>query len=145
MKAIKDVMSKDVVCLSPDSGLKEIAAKMKELDCGIIPVCENDRLSGMVTDRDIVLRGLAEGLDLTTARARDVMSGPVVYIRDNQDIGEAARLMEVKQIRRLLVIDENKRLVGIVSLGDIATRGGEELSAEILEKISEEKLENKVA
>lgn len=138
MKPISDVMSKNVVCLSPDTSLREVATRMKALDCGAIPVCDNDRLAGMVTDRDIVIKAVAEGIDITAAKARDVMTSPVVYCFENQDVGEAARLMEVKQIRRLLVLDENKRLVGILSLGDISTRGYEELSGEILEAVSED-------
>lgn len=137
MKAIREVMSKNVVCLSPDSSLRDIAVKMKGLDCGSIPVCENDRLVGMVTDRDIVVKAVAEGRE-GQAKARDVMSSPVVWCYDSQDVGEAARLMEVKQIRRLLVVDDDKRLVGIVSLGDISTRGFEDLSGEILGAVSED-------
>lgn len=137
MKAIKEVMSKNVVCLSPDASLRDIAIKMKGLDCGAIPVCENDRLVGMVTDRDIVMKAVAEGLG-PDAKAREVMSSPVVWCYESQEVGEAARLMEVRQIRRLLVLDDNKRLVGIVSLGDISTRGFEDLSGEILEAVSED-------
>ena len=144
MKKISEVMSKNVVCLSPEATLQEVASRMKGLDCGAIPVCENDRLAGMGTDRDIVVKAVAGGKDIGAVTAREVMSTPVVWCFDHQEIGEAARLMEVRQIRRLLVVDENKRLVGIVSLGDISTRGFEELSGEILEAVSEDE-EDKVA
>ena len=138
MKRISEVMSKNVVCLNPGASLQEVAAKMKGLDCGVIPVCDGDRLTGMVTDRDIVVKAVAEGKDIRTATAAEVMSAGVVWCYESQDIEEAARLMEVKQIRRLVVLDENKRLVGILSLGDISTRGSEHLSGEILEKVSED-------
>lgn len=144
MKQISEVMSKNVVCLSPDTNLKEVAAKMKAIDCGAIPVCDGDRLTGMVTDRDIVLKAVAEGKDIGTVTAQEVMTPGVVWCYESQDIEEAARLMEVRQIRRLLVLDENKRLVGILSLGDISTRGSEELSGEILERVSED-LDERVA
>jgi CBS domain-containing protein len=138
MKKLKEVMSKDVICLSPESSLREVAQKMKELDVGSIPICENDKLVGMITDRDIVLKTLADTMNPDSAKAREVMTSPVVYCFDDQDIGEASRIMEVKQIRRLLVLNRDRRLVGIVSLGDLSVRGGnEELAGETLEKISE--------
>lgn len=137
MKQLKEIMSTNVVCLSPDTSVRDIAIKMKELDCGSIPVCDNDRLVGMVTDRDIVIKTLAGSTDPMSARARDVMTSPITYCYEDQDIGEAARIMEVKQIRRLVVLNREKRLVGIVSLGDLSLRSGnEELIQEILEKVS---------
>lgn len=138
MKTLKEVMSGNVACLSPEASMQEVATKMKELDAGSIPVCENDRLIGMVTDRDIVVKGVAGGIDLKSACARDVMTTPVVYCFEDQEIGEAARVMEAKQIRRLLVLNRDKRLVGIVSLGDLSIRAGsEDISYEVLESVSE--------
>jgi CBS domain-containing protein len=138
MKKLKEVMSKNVKCVSPETGLREIARKMKELDIGSVPICENDRLVGIVTDRDIVMKTLANDLDPNKASAREVMTSPVVYCFEDHDIGEASRLMEVKQIRRLIVLTRDKKLAGIVSLGDLSVRGGsEELAGETLEKISE--------
>lgn len=137
MKQLKDVMTPKVQVIHPGASLKDVANKMKELDCGAIPVCEQDRLVGMVTDRDIVIRGLAEEKDFNSVCARDVMSSPIIYFFEDQNVDEAARLMEVKQIRRLVVLNRNKRMVGIVSLGDVAVQtGNEELSGEILEKVS---------
>ena len=138
MKKISDVMTKNVQCLSPETNLRDLAAKMKEIDCGAIPICEEDRLIGMVTDRDIVLRTLASGRDPNSCTARDVMTSPIVFGFQDQDIGEAARIMEAKEIRRIAILNRNKRLVGIVSLGDIATRGAnEEIAVELLERVSE--------
>ncbi|HEY8280299.1 MAG TPA: CBS domain-containing protein [Bdellovibrionota bacterium] len=138
MKILRDVMTQNAQCLDPESSLRAVAAKMKEIDCGAVPICHNDRLVGMVTDRDMVTKALAEGRDPNSTRARDVMTSPIVYCFEDQDIGEAARVMEVRQIRRLVVLNKDKRLVGIVSLGDLSLRGGsEELPSEVLEKVSE--------
>jgi CBS-domain-containing membrane protein len=113
-------MTQNAQCLDPESSLRAVAAKMKEIDCGAVPICHNDRLVGMVTDRDMVTKALAEGRDPNSTRARDVMTSPIVYCFEDQDIGEAARVMEVRQIRRLVVLNKDKRLVGIVSLGDLS-------------------------
>ena len=138
MKLLKEVMSKNVTCLGPEVDLSKVAHKMKEIDAGSIPICENDRIIGMVTDRDIVLKTLGSGSDPNSAQARSVMSSPIVYCYEDQDIGEASRVMEVKQIRRLVVLNREKKLVGIVSLGDLYLRGNNDaLGKETLGKISE--------
>jgi CBS domain-containing protein len=111
---------------------------MRQLDVGALPVCERDRLVGIVTDRDIVIRGVASGLTPDTSTIREVMTVGVEYCFGDQGLSEAVQLMEEQQIRRLLVLDRNKRLAGIVSLGDIAVRGRDDLlSGEALEQISE--------
>lgn len=137
MKQIKEVMSQNVKCVTPEASLFEVAELMRDMNVGSLPVCDNDKVTGIVTDRDIVVKTLVGGMDPQTACARDVMSTPIVYCFEDDELGDAARLMEVKQIRRLAVMNRNKRLVGIVSLGDIAVRGSEYLSGEILEKVSE--------
>jgi CBS domain-containing protein len=135
---VKEVMTRGVECVPPDCTLQEAAQKMKALDVGPLPICDNDRLAGMLTDRDITVRAVAEGLDPRTTRVRDVMTPEVVWCFDDQDVEEAARLMKEKQIRRLLVLNRDKRLVGIVSLGDLAVEtGDEQLAGETLEKVSE--------
>lgn len=137
MKKIKEVMTRTVQCVPPTTGLREVAKKMQELDVGSIPICENDRLVGMVTDRDIVLKTLGGSLDPKTARAKDVMTSPIVFCYEDQDVNEASRLMEVKRIRRLAVLSRDKRLVGIVSLGDLSLHGESDiLAAETLRRIS---------
>jgi CBS domain-containing protein len=137
VKTLKDVMSKGVECMEPGSSLREVAVKMKELDAGSIPICDNDRLVGMVTDRDLVLETLAVDRDPDQVKAEDVMTSPIVYCFEDQDIGEAARIMEARQIRRLAVLSREKRLVGIVSLGDLSLRAGDhELAQEVLEEVS---------
>jgi len=137
MKKIREVMTPHAVCIGPESTLVEAASRMRELDVGALPICENDRLAGMLTDRDIALRGIAESQDPKTVRVRSIMSPGIVYIFDDQDVEEAARLMDVKQIRRLPVLNRDKRLIGIVSLGDLAVEAGAALSGEALHEISQ--------
>ncbi|RME67818.1 MAG: CBS domain-containing protein [Alphaproteobacteria bacterium] len=124
-------MHKGVDWRTPETPLSEIAKIMREHDIGAVPIGENDRLVGMVTDRDIVCRGLAQDGDLSKLTARDVMTKGIVYCRADEDIEDAIHLMEDKKIRRLPVIDKNKRMVGMLSLGDLSHIVGRELSGEL--------------
>jgi CBS domain-containing protein len=117
---VKDVMTKGVEVIRPNDMLQQAARMMKILDIGSLPVCDGDKVVGMLTDRDITIRATAEGLDPTQTRVRDVMSTDVVTVLEDQDIKEAAELMQSKQIRRVLVLNLDKRLVGMLSLGDLA-------------------------
>lgn len=136
---VRDIMTPSVECTCPDTSLQEAARRMKELDVGSLPVCgENERLEGILTDRDIAIRCVAEGKDPCATQVRDVMTPGILYCFDDQDLGDAVSLMENKQVRRLVVLDRNKRLIGIVSLGDLAVKGGDdELSGEVIEAVSE--------
>src|SRR3954468_16285117 len=136
---VKEVMTRGAECTRPSATLQEAARKMRDLDVGPLPVCgDNDRLVGMLTDRDITVRAVAEGQDPKTARVEDVMTPDVTYCFEDQDVAEAARLMEEKQIRRLVVLNRDKRLVGIVSLGDLAVKTGDkEVSGAALGQVSE--------
>jgi CBS domain-containing protein len=135
---VKEVMTRGVECVGPDDTLQRAAQKMKSLDVGPLPVCDNDRLAGMLTDRDIVVRCVAEGGDARSARVRDAMSAGVTYCFEDDDVAEASRLMQEKQIRRLVVLDRDKRLAGIVSLGDLAVEpGAKGAAAKALEEVSE--------
>jgi CBS domain-containing protein len=116
---ISECMTRDVRIANPNETIREAARMMCECDAGILPVGENDRLVGMITDRDIALRAVAEGKGPET-KVRDVMSAEVKYCFDDEDIDDAARSMAEQQIRRLPVLNREKRLVGIVSLGDLA-------------------------
>jgi CBS domain-containing protein len=133
MKSVKSAMHNGAEWVGPQTSVTEIAKRMRELDVGSIPVGENDRLIGMVTDRDIICRGVANGGDISKLTARDVMTKGIVYCRDRDSIDEALGIMESKQVRRLPVIDDNKRMVGILSFGDIShaapTRQAGELMA----------------
>ncbi len=136
---VKDVMTMSVECVRPETTLQEAAAKMKSLNVGSLPVCEGDRPIGIVTDRDIVIRAIAEGRDPRTGRVPEVMTADVVSVPNTADVKEAARLMRDRQIRRIVVVDSDQRVVGIVSLGDIAvdTRD-DKMSGDVLEKVSKD-------
>jgi CBS domain-containing protein len=133
---VKDAMHKGVQWVAPDLPLPTIAQKMQEYDVGVIPVGENDRLVGMVTDRDIALRGVADGKDPAKLTAKDVMTKGVVWCRDTDDVSDAAHLMESKKIRRLPVIDANKRMVGMISLGDVSHAASQKIAAELTKAVS---------
>ena len=135
---VREVMTHDVRCIAPTNTLQEAAQKMKRLDVGPLPVCENKKLKGILTDRDIVLRAVAEGLDPKEAQVSEAMTADILYCYDDQEIHEAAQLMTDAQVRRLVVLDREKHLVGIVSLGDLAVESNDdELSGRILEAVSQ--------
>ena len=134
---VKDAMHEGVTWVPPTTRIAELARAMRDEGIGSIPVGENDKLIGMVTDRDIAIKGLADGRDPATLTARDVMTGPILYCRTEEDIDDAARVMEQHQVRRLPVIDENKRMVGILSLGDIASATSHELTGELTQAVAE--------
>jgi len=117
---IREIMTTNVECISPEASLKELATKMKTLDVGFVPICDNDRLAGTVTDRDIVVRGIAGGVDVATGKAKDVMTKDVHWCFEDQDVKEVAELMRDKEVRRMLILNKDKRLVGVVSIGDIS-------------------------
>ena len=133
---IRDIMTSNVRCITPETSLKEAAKLMSDLDVGALPICDHDRLAGMLTDRDIAVKGVARGCDPEKTQARDAMTGGIVFIYDDQEVGEAARLFETKQIRRLPVLNRKKRMVGIVSLGDLAVNASETLGGEALKGVS---------
>src|SRR5262245_31874940 len=117
---VKEIMSQEVEVIRPDTSVKAAAEKMSQLDIGPLPVCDDEHLIGLVTDRDIAVRAVAKGCDPQTTPVRDIMTSEVVYCFEDQDLHTAARMMEHRQIRRLPVLNRAKRLVGIVSLGDLA-------------------------
>jgi CBS domain-containing protein len=134
---LKEIMTRDVEVIHPNATLEEAAGKMDALNVGPLPVCDGDRLIGVLTDRDITVRSTAAGEDPKSTRVRDVMTGEVVYCFEDQDVHEAARLMDEKQIRRLVILNRAKKLVGIVSLGDLAVETGDDrLSGDVLEGVS---------
>ena len=132
---IAEAMTRDVQMVNPDQSIVDAARLMADCDCGALPVTENERLIGMITDRDIVVRALAEGKSGDT-RIKDVMSADIKYCFEEDDLDSVARNMGDLQIRRLPVVSRDKRLVGIVSLGDIAT-SDEIPAADALSHISE--------
>jgi len=132
---VREIMTSNVECLGPESSLRDIAQEMKSLDVGFIPICDNDRLIGTVTDRDIVIRAIADGKDANT-NVRDIMSRDVIYAFEDDDVKTVAEKMREKDVRRILILDTNKRLVGVVSIGDIS-KVEEKVSGKTLHDITE--------
>lgn len=134
---VKEAMHKGVDWAAPDTPLAELAKLMRQHDIGAIPIGENDRLIGMVTDRDIVCKGLAEdNLDARRATARDVMTPGIHCCREDDDLAKAVRHMEELKVRRLPVINKGKRMVGILSLGDISRLAPNDLLSECVKSVS---------
>jgi CBS domain-containing protein len=133
--SIKQMMTAGVEVVAPDDPIRAAARKMAASDTGFIPVCDGTKLLGAITDRDIAIRAVADGKDAETL-VRDVMTEEVVYCFEDDAVERVASLMKQREIRRVLVVDKQKRLVGVVSLGDLAeTTPGE--SADVLESVSE--------
>lgn len=122
--------------VSADTPVSEIARMMQTDDIGAVPVGKDDRLIGMVTDRDITVRVVARGLDPDRTTAEKIMTKGIVYCRTDETVEDAIHLMDQKKIRRLPVIDDKKRLVGMLSLGDISHAAGRELTGELLRAVS---------
>lgn len=120
---VRDVMSRDPYTCSPRSTLVDVASRMRDLDVGVVPVCDGDQLRGIITDRDITIRAVVLGLNPVMTLAEQVMTEVVVTCREDQDMEEAAEIMRDHLIRRLPVLNDSEELVGLVSLGDIASRG----------------------
>ena len=139
MQTVKDVMSRDVEVISPDALITEAARRMRDGDFGMMPVGENDRMIGTISDRDIVVRSVAESLDNNSVKVRDVMSDGIRWAYEDEPVERAAAIMGEYQIRRLPIVNRDKRLVGIVALGDIAVKKPEPARAgEALGEISEQ-------
>jgi CBS domain-containing protein len=134
---LREVMTTNVTTLLPSATVQDAAQQMKTLNVGSIPICKHNQLVGMLTDRDIVVRVIAERHNPETQRVQDVMTPQVDYCYEDQDVEEAAQVMQDRQVRRLPIIDRDNQLVGIVSLGDLAVKTNEEKTmAQALEQIS---------
>lgn len=133
---IVDAMHKKADWANADTVVSEIATMMAKDDIGAVPVGKNDKLIGMVTDRDIALRVVAKGKDPAKTKAEEVMTKGIVYCRTNETVEDAIHLMDQKKIRRLPVIDDGKRLVGMLSLGDVSHAVSRELSGELLHAVA---------
>ena len=136
MHKLKDVMSRDVQLISPDGTIKEAAQQMRKGNFGMLPVGENDRMIGAISDRDIAIRAVADGKDPST-KVREVMSEGIVWAYEDDSVDDAVKLMSTRQIRRLPIVNADKRLVGIVALGDFAVESADiEIAGEALSEIS---------
>jgi CBS domain-containing protein len=134
---VKEAMHKGVDWVDPDTPVTDLAKLMRQHDIGAIPIGQNDRLIGMVTDRDIVCKGLAEdSFDARRATARDVMTPGIHCCREDDDLAKAVRHMESLKVRRLPVINKSKRMIGILSLGDLSRSAPSDLLSEILKSVS---------
>jgi CBS domain-containing protein len=134
---LKEIMTSTVDVISRDAKAAEAALEMKYLDIGAMPVCDGDRLCGMVTDRDLVVRVVAKGLDPKQVHVSDATSSEVFFCYEDEDLEKASQVMSQKQIRRLPILSRAKKLVGIVSLGDLAVRGKDaQTSGVVLEQVS---------
>jgi CBS domain-containing protein len=133
---VSDCMTREVTVVSPNDTIQQAAKLMAQIDAGILPVAENDRLVGMITDRDIAVRAVAEGKNPTQTRVRDVMTSEVRYVYEDDAIEDTAETMSELQVRRLPVINREKRLVGIISLADIAREHEPRQAGEALQGIA---------
>lgn len=134
---VREIMTSPAQVIDHNATIKDLAEKMRSDNLGALPVCDGDRLLGMVTDRDIVTRAVAMDKPLGNASAKEVMSEKVAFVRDEDDIEAAERKMCEHQVRRLPVIDKNDRLVGMVTMADIAQKTGrQDLAEEAVEKIT---------
>lgn len=135
-KLVRDLMTRGAEIVSPDASIQDAAQIMRAIDVGAVPVCNGDRVTGMITDRDIAIRAVADGR--FDAKVSDVMTEGLEWCFEDDDVATAAAKMKDKQIRRLPVMSADKKLVGMLSLGDLAVEGANDArSGEVLEKISE--------
>ena len=134
---IRDIMTSNPSTVEPDKTVVDAARIMKQEDAGVVPVTENGRLTGMVTDRDIAIRVVAEGRDPQSTPVREVASKDLVTVDPQQDLDEALRLMAQHQVRRLPVVEEDRRLVGVVAQADVARHGNDTQTGQVVQEISE--------
>ena len=134
---IKELMTPNAEFVDPNTTVKEAAGKMRALDVGFLPIGENDRLVGMVTDRDIAVRTVADGRDPSSTKVGEIMTRKVEYCFDDDDIKGAAKRMKEGRVRRLVVLNRDKRMVGVCSIGDLALRTeGDPIASETLHEVA---------
>lgn len=134
---VKEVMTRDVEFVDSNDSIKQAAEKLKELNIGVLPVKTGDEVVGIITDRDIVVRSVAQGLDPEKHKIIEAFSEGVIACKEEDDINEVAQLMEDRQIRRVVVKDDQEKVTGIVSLGDLAVNIENKLAGEVLKEVSE--------
>lgn len=135
---VRDVMTSNPECVTDKDSIRDVARIMKDQDTGVVPVVDGKKIIGMITDRDIVVRGLAEGKDLGNARVNEIMTKSVRSVREDATVDEALNMMSSAEIRRVAVVNNNDELVGIVSIGDISTNTNQDNKVgKAMESISE--------
>ena len=137
MQKLTDLMSRDVKVVSPDMSIQEAANEMRQGDFGMLPVGENDRMIGAVTDRDIATRIVACGKDPAAACACDAMSSPVKTVVTGSSLRDATCMMEAEKIRRLIVVDGEGKLAGVAAIADLSLAGKDEATASVVKEVSE--------
>ena len=133
---VSEIMTREVETVTPDTTIQEAAKLMARVDAGALPILDNGRLSGIITDRDIAVRAVGEGRNPASTKVRDIMSGQVKHVTEDDDVEEVADTMADLQVRRLPVVNREQRVVGIVSLGDIAREKRARTAGEALQGIS---------
>ncbi len=136
-RLIREVMTRDVEVIGPNDTVREAARKMRDLDVGPIPVCDGKKVQGMLTDRDIVVRAIAEDMDPARTPVSDIMTKGIEYCFEDDQAEDVLDRMEEQQLRRFIVVDRDKNLVGIVALGDLAGEESGHRVGRALEGISE--------
>lgn len=134
---VQEIMSKNLEIIPPECTVVDAAKKMKQLNVGVLPVGDKEKVVGILTDRDITVQAVAAGLDVQSCKVDEIMSKKVETIKADSDADEASRRMADQQIRRLVVVDENQRPIGMLSLGDISTKVDEDKAGQALQEISE--------
>ena len=134
---LREIMTDNVEVIHPDDTLQTAAEKMRDRDIGFLPVCDGERLIGVLTDRDLITRALADGVESKAILGRDLVTSPAIYCFDDQSVDEAAKLMHDNQIRRLVVLSRDKQMVGVISLGDLAISASDKLTGDVLQSVSE--------
>lgn len=138
---VREIMTSPAKIVDQNASLKELAEKMKNEDIGALPVCDGERLLGMVTDRDIVTRAVAMDKPLSQASAKEVMSEGITFVRQDDDINDAEKKMTQHKVRRLPVCDENDKLVGMVTLADIARKTGRDIDKAFEQVVEPKKMQ----
>lgn len=135
---VSEIMTRSVATIDAEASLEQAAEEMSEMNIGMLPTIDQGRISGVVTDRDIVVRGMAKHRDPVRTRVREVMSPNPITVHDHDSIEQAARVLSLQKIGRVLVVDDSNRAVGIVSMGDLALKGRDpNLTGEMLRSVSE--------
>ena len=135
---LSEIMTREVVVIQPDDSLQSAAKKMRDRNIGFLPVCDGEELLGVLSDRDITMRALADVMDINVMLGRDLMTTPAIYAFEDQNVSEAAKIMGENQIRRLVIVSrDDKHVVSVISMGDLARNGITDLSGEVLQRVSE--------
>ena len=138
MMKVSEIMTRNVDCIGPETSIATAAERMRDRGIGFLPICHNDRLVGTVTDRDVTIQSVAQGRDPLKVPVLEIMNPQVFYCFEDDDIRKVGQYMQEKEVRRILILNPQKRLVGVVSIGDIAKASGEkQLAGETLGHIAE--------